>query len=67
MAMANLCKLERGRPALKAVEVIEVERGNGRTLPITRDQAAEKAGVSDFTMKSAMKVDRHGAPELVDA
>ena len=67
MAMANLCKLERGRPTLKAVEVVEAEQENGQICPINRDDAAEKAGVAPRTLASAMKVDRHGAPELVEA
>lgn len=67
MAMASLCKLERGRPALKAVEAVEAEAENREISPITKAIAAEKAGVDPKTMHSAMKVDRHGAPELVEA
>jgi protein gp37 len=68
MAMANLCGLLRGRP--KQAEAIdgEFEEINvPRGTFMTRAEAADKAGVGDRTMARAMKVDRSGATELVDA
>lgn len=68
MAMTSLCQLERGSNQHGKVIDGEFEKEDGQICPsISRNDAAEKAGVHQNTMKSAMKVDRKGAPELVDA
>jgi len=69
MAMANLCGLLKGSNRFEK-KVIEGEFETvdvSRDTSITRSEAADKAGVSIPTMSRAMKVDRNGSPELVDA
>lgn len=61
MAMARLCKLERGGD--RRSQDFKVPIG---TLKNTTE-AANKAGVGEQTMKRAMRVDRKGTPELVEA
>lgn len=69
MAMAALARLQHGsnRHEAKVIENLDVSIGTSTEKPIDRKEAAEIAGVGEQTMARAMKVDRHGAPELVKA
>ncbi len=74
MATAALARLVRGGNAGVTAKALESNVPIG-TLPptesppatLTRKQAAEIAVVPERTMARAMKVDRHGAPEVVKA
>lgn len=68
MAMANLSKLERGSNQHGSVLEGEFKKEDIQicTSSLTGKEAADKAGVGIVTMSHAMKVDRKGAPELIE-